>query len=144
MNEKEYRLAMKRLKAAHLANFLIEKPDFPPHAIPAPKLSAKDTNGLTACVASWINWSGGAAFRINSQGQYDQKIGAFRKSGSTTGVSDIVAVVGGRFVALEIKFGRDKQSEVQKKFELRVIESGGIYQVISSLPGFFAWWDGLF
>jgi hypothetical protein len=127
------------LKKLHLENARLKYPNLPSYAIPSAKYSVKDANGLTACVIDWIRFSGGAAFRINSQGQYDAKLERWRKSGTRPGLPDIVACVCGRFVAIEIKFGRDRQSEAQKVIESEIQGAEGAYLIVRDLDSFVDW-----
>jgi hypothetical protein len=43
------------------------------------------------------------------------------------GVADILACIDGRFVAIEVKVGRDTQRQTQKPFQRAVEANGGIY-----------------
>ena len=48
-------------------------------------------------------------------------------STGTKGSADISAVVFGIAVLIEVKFGKDRQSEHQKKYEQAINEAGGFY-----------------
>lgn len=91
------------------------------------KKKKSPTNELTNAIQQYIQLIGGDAFRINTTGIYDENLGMYRTSGSTKGVSDLVAVIKGKFVGVEIKVGSDKQRPMQLKFQLRVEKAGGIY-----------------
>lgn len=52
------------------------------------------------------------------------------------GKSDIVLCFHGFYIAVEVKKPGEKQSEDQKAFEKKVIESGGEYWLIDSLDEF--------
>jgi len=70
-------------------------------------------------------------------GVYDQERGKFRKSGSTLGVEDVnctmpVKISGirvGVTIAIEIKIGRDKQSQEQKTRQEQLEKAGGHYMI---------------
>lgn len=49
----------------------------------------------------------------------------------SSGASDIVACVVGRFIAVECKAGKNKPTELQKGFLRKVISAGGIGLVIN-------------
>ncbi len=68
---------------------------------PAPKRTrnTKPTNALTKAIENYVTLRGGYAMRINVAGFYRQDVG-YIKSGSTVGVSDLIAVVNGRLVAI--------------------------------------------
>lgn len=46
------------------------------------------------------------------------------------GASDLVVCFAGRFAALELKAGNDRQSDRQKKFEMRIHQAGGVYVLV--------------
>ena len=52
---------------------------------------------------------------------------------TTNGVPDIIAVIDGRFIGLEFKTYRGKQSEDQKIFQKRLEAAGGLYFIIRSV-----------
>lgn len=50
------------------------------------------------------------------------------------GSSDIIGLgPAGRFIALEVKIGSDKQNERQKNFEKTINAMGGVYAVVRSV-----------
>lgn len=67
------------------------------------------------------------AIRINV-GMIPNGRGGFRTS-TMRGVSDVIAIVGGVFLALEAKSEVGAQSEHQKKFQSEVERGGGVYAV---------------
>jgi hypothetical protein len=93
-------------------------------------------NGLTKCIIDWFRLKGGAAFRINSQGQYDSRLNKWRPSGSRKGLPDIQGVMNGKFYGIEVKIGRDKQSEQQRTVESEITASGGKYLLVHSFDDF--------
>jgi len=62
-------------------------------------------------------------------GNYNPKTNSYYKNiRLLSGVADIIGVLeGGKFFAIEVKSGRNKQTEAQKEFERKVKEKGGIY-----------------
>ena len=105
-------------------------PSIPSYAIPHSRYLGKDTNSLTRAVIDFINLSGGYAVRIQSQGQYDPKRGIWRKGQTRKGTADIIACIDEKFVSIEIKTGRDKQSPEQKRTQDDVDRAGGQYWII--------------
>lgn len=103
----------------------------PPHAVPRPKvLSDKDANSLTASVLfDFIHIRGGYAFRVNNMGVYDAKRGVYRKGGTVKGIPDIIGLIDGRFIGIEIKFGSDRMSADQMEMKREIESNGGIYIV---------------
>ena len=136
-------LAMQDLK--------IKYPSFPEHAIPQPKYSDTTANGLTKCVIDFLNLSGHQAERISSMGRMIDKrkksidvlgrertIGSltYIKGTSTNGTSDISSIINGKSVKIEIKIGKDRQSEAQKKYQQATEKAGGIYLITKSFDEF--------
>ena len=52
---------------------------------------------------------------------------------TTNGTPDIIAVIDGRFIGLEFKTYRGRQSEDQKIFQVRLEAAGGKYHIIRSV-----------
>ncbi len=99
--------------------------------------NTKPTNALTKAIESYVALRGGYAMRINVAGFYRQDIGYIR-SGSTVGVSDLIAVVKGRLIAIEIKVGLDTQSEAQKAVQANIEAANGVYLIAREFDQFRA------
>lgn len=104
---------------------------------PRPKRKKTPTNSLTAQIVNYVEMRGGFAMRINVSGFYREDVGYIR-SGSTVGVPDVIAVVSGRFVGVEIKTGNDRQSDEQKAVQARIEAVGGVYIVARDFGQFQA------
>jgi hypothetical protein len=145
-----------RLKSLHRDETKRTHPNIPDYAIPAYKRSDKDTNGLTACVIDFLIYSGHHAERTGNEGRTvdDTKIvtdylGRTKKIGSvkripsqgTIGTSDLKACINGRFIAIEIKFGKDRQSDAQKSYEEKITNAGGVYIIVRNFGDFLEWYD---
>ena len=52
---------------------------------------------------------------------------------TTNGVPDIIIVIDGKFIGLEFKTYRGKQSEDQKTFQSRLESAGGKYHIVRSV-----------
>ena len=113
-------------------------------------------NGLTKAVIRWIELHGGAADRINTQGTFvkgktvgvgmygiKHLPGKYIPSGSTKGHADITATINGKTWHIEIKIGRDKQSDAQKKFQAKQEAAGAKYSIVRSFDDFIAKWEGI-
>ncbi|MDE2218680.1 MAG: VRR-NUC domain-containing protein [Patescibacteria group bacterium] len=92
------------------------------------KIKIKESD-LQNAVLSLLKLKGVFHYRNNS--------GAFKRDGhfysfGTKGSPDIICVIGGRFVGLEIKGTDGKQSEDQKKFQKELEKAGGIYVLLRS------------
>lgn len=135
------------------------KTSLPEYAIPKTKFRDDTANGLTKCVIAWINLNNGQAERISNTGRYVDNtkivtdvIGRKRKIGSgkwipgtgTNGTADISATIHGRSVKIEVKIGRDKQSQAQKKYQKQIEKSGGIYFIARDFTQFVEWYNAKF
>jgi len=72
-------------------------------------------------------------WRQNNGAIYDPKIGGYRSHTGMKGVPDIICVIDGQFVGIEVKGPRGRQSADQKIFERRLIENGGKYILAKSV-----------
>lgn len=131
-------------------------PEFPVNAYPEPKYTDKTANGLTKCIIDFINFSGGQAERINTMGRMldntkvvtdvlgNKKMIGSKKyipSTGTKGSADISATIRGRSVKIEVKIGKDRQSEYQKQYEQSITQAGGVYVIAKDFDGFIEWFN---
>jgi hypothetical protein len=116
--------------------------------IPLSNWKDDSANGITQCITAFLIFSGWQAERINTMGVYREgkKIqvgentrqlkGKWTPSTSTKGSADISATIRGRSVKIEVKFGKDKQSEVQKRYQESVEAAGGTYYIARNFDEF--------
>ena len=99
------------------------------------------SNGLTAAICKFLEWSGHRATRINTAG----RIVAGRYITSTTrkGTADISATIKGRAIMIEIKVGKDRPSAYQLAEQQRERAAGGMYEFIHTIDEFFLFYDKL-
>lgn len=99
-----------------------------------PYHAGPSANELTRQILLWARSAGYFASRVNNMGVYDQKTGRYRKSHTKPGFPDIV-IIGpfGRFYGIEVKAGRDTQSEAQKQCEAEIRAAGGCYVLCREL-----------
>ena len=152
------KITRERYEAAMLAWERKRSPNIPEHLLYSfvDKTSANSANGLTKCVINYLMAQGWQAERINTMGRpvdtrkkYKDVIGQTREVGSITwipgtgtkGSADISATIRGRSVKIEIKFGRDRQSEAQRAYEQDVTAAGGVYIIVRDMDGFLRWYD---
>lgn len=100
-------------------------------------------NGLTKCIIAYLTLNKAFCSRINNTGVYDTKLQQYRPSTSRKGLADIFATANGRSLMIEVKYGKDRQSEDQKKIETDQTESGGLYYVARDFASFKNWFDTL-
>lgn len=127
----------------------------PPNYVPKTTYTDKTANGLTKCICDWLICNGWQSERISNMGRYidNSKIvkdvlgqskrigtGKYIKGSGTKGTADISATIKGRSVKIEVKIGKDIQSEAQKKYQKSIEDSGGIYIIISDFDYFIMWY----
>jgi hypothetical protein len=67
--------------------------------------------------------------------------GKWTKGTGTRGSSDISATIKGRSVKIEVKFGKDKQSDHQKLYQESIEKAGGVYIIAKNMTDFVDWYD---
>jgi hypothetical protein len=108
-------------------------------------------------VIAYITYKGGQAERISSQGQYregakiqvgtgeiayhKQLPGKWTPGQSTKGTADISSTIRGRSVKIEIKYGKDVQSQVQKEYQASIERAGGVYIIVRTFDEFVVWYS---
>ena len=140
-----------RIKALELTYLTAKYPN--QKYLPLSEWNDNSANALTKCITAFLNYSGWQAERINTMGVYRQgaKIqvgenmrqlkGKYTPSTSTKGSADISAIIKGRSVKIEVKFGNDKQSDAQKQYQLAVESAGGIYYIARDFDNFLLFYD---
>ena len=121
-----------------------------------PQFTDANANGLTKCIIKWLQLCGHQAERINTMGRpidntqivtncigQQRRIGSVQwiPSGVTKGSADISATVAGRSVKIEVKIGRDRQSDAQRRYQLDIERSGGVYIIVRTFEDFLTWYD---
>lgn len=72
-------------------------------------------------------------WRQNNGAVYDKRLGMYRSHAGMKGVPDIICVIDGKFVGIEVKTPRGKQSPDQVFFQKRLEANGGVYILARSL-----------
>jgi hypothetical protein len=119
------------------------------------KFTDKTANGLTKAIIAWINLNGYQAERISTTGRYvdnskvvtdvlgnRKKIGSgkYIKGTGTNGSADISATIKGKSIKIEVKIGKDKQSEAQIKYQQMIEKAGGIYFIAKNFDEFYGFY----
>lgn len=124
----------------------------PTSAIPKTRYSDKNANSLTKAILAFLKLKGNMAWRQSSEGryrpgkEYTDVLGHVRQMkgqylpGQNNGQSDVAAIVGGQFIAVEVKM-KDKQSQAQKDYQHQVEQSGGRYLIARDFEIFFQWYN---
>lgn len=118
-----------------------------PEYIPRTKFEDRTANGLTRCIIRFIELHGGQAERISNTGRYldSTKVvtdslghkktigtGKYIKGTGTNGTADISAIIKGHSYKIEVKIGKDRQSEAQRKYQEATERAGGTYLIATS------------
>ncbi len=129
-----------------------------PDYVPKTTFTDKTANGLTKCIVSWLNLNGWQAERISTTGRYidnskivtdvlgnRKKIGSgkYIKGSGTNGSADISATIKGRSIKIEVKIGKDKQSDAQKKYQEMIEKAGGVYFIATDFDEFMMFYKGI-
>ena len=124
----------------------------PAHCIPKPKFSDSSANNLTKSIIKYIELMGYQAERISNTGRYidNKKLvkniqGQTKQIGSgqyipgtgTNGTADISATIKGKSIKIEVKYGKDRQSDAQKEYQQAIERSGGVYFIAKDFESFY-------
>jgi len=130
-----------------------------PDYVPKTKFTDKTANGLEKAVCAFIKLQGYQAERIKNTGRvidntktFTDAVGFTRRIGSveyikgtgTNGTSDISATIKGMSVKIEIKIGKDRQSEAQKIYQANIERAGGKYFIVHTFEEFINHYNSLF
>ena len=126
-----------------------------------------NTNGLTNCVKSFLEFKGHYCIRTNRQGQAKVEripIGGTQRDISGKGakvygkiswtknpedkaITDLHASIDGLFVAIEIKCAatkdRIKKKSGQLENKIHVENSGGIHLIVTDMESFWVWYHNV-
>jgi hypothetical protein len=121
------------------------------------KWNDNSANTLTASIIFYINATGNQAERIGNQGQYregnkiqvgtgeiaytKQLPGKWTPGQGTKGTADISATINGKSVKIEVKYGKDRQSDAQKQYQEKIETAKGIYYIARDFDTFIEWYD---
>lgn len=147
-----------RLRLTALNRITTERPNLPYPESFVHRYVTNTANGLTRAVIDWIKFNGGQAERISVTGRmvdgtkkvtdvmgHSRIVGSvsYQKSSMTRGSADISATLPpyGRSLKIEIKYGKDRQSDAQKQYEQSISSAGGIYLIVHTFDEFLNWWD---
>ena len=120
-----------------------------PEIIYTKKENDNTTNALTSAIIRYGDYLGGVTERISSQGRYIQgekyvdAVGIAREfrgkyipSNGVVGTADISLTYKGKSIKIEVKFGNDRQSEAQRRYQKRIEAAGGIYMIVRTFNDF--------
>ena len=140
-----------KLKELKLNSMVNEYTNVPRYAIPAPKYTDATANGLTRCILEFLELCDYQVERINTMGrpidnrkQVTDVIGRTKtigtmtwgKSTATKGSADISATIEGKSVKIEVKIGKDRQSQDQKNYQANIEKAKGQYWIVKNFDDF--------
>ena len=117
----------------------IRYPNVPDYALPKQSYSTTDANGLTKAIVDFIDLSGGWATRISVEGRYIESLGHRIPSSVKKGTADIHACYKGLHLSIEVKIGKDRQSDEQKNVQNSIEKAGGHYFIARNFDDFYHW-----
>ena len=96
------------------------------------------TNSTTKSIVQYLNMKDYFVWRANNVGVYDPKQKIYRKNpAALKGVADILGIRwDGKFIAIEVKTGKDKLSEHQKHFLDQIEKHNGEWYVVKTFDDF--------
>jgi hypothetical protein len=112
------------------------------------KYSAAKSNPFAQAIIEYLEHFGHMAWRQSTEGRYRpgktfrDTVGFLRQTKGTfipamkTGLGDVTAVIGGKYVSIEIKIGSDRQRPNQKQFEADLKKAGGGYILVKTWEEF--------
>lgn len=120
-------------------------PNFPTKYIPRSKYNDKDSNSLTRCIVDYLNLSSHFATRLQSIGTYREDIKKFVASQQRAGLPDVMAIVAGRAIFVEVKHShsKDRLSEVQKETINALLLSGAYVFISKDFASFYDWFTNI-
>ncbi len=123
--------ALKELERLALAEKRSKYPSVPQCALMRTKYSDGSTNDLQTCIVDYLDLIGGWGVRINTQGQYVEKLGKWIPGQTKRGTPDIIGCLpSGQFIGIECKRDeKDKLSEAQEDIRTDIRQAGGIHIV---------------
>jgi hypothetical protein len=131
-------------------------PKTPPEWLAPVKFRDDSANGLTRCIVSFLRLQGHQAERISNTGRpvdrtisFTDVMGRRRTVGrfewvhgtGSRGTADISATIAGQSVKIEVKAGRDRQSDAQRRYQDEVERAGGTYIIARDFTGFLQWYN---
>ena len=148
------------LKQLKLNESIKKRPNVPLYALESalPKYTDKTANGLTRCILDFLELCDYQVERINTMGrpidnrkQVTDVIGRTKtigsmtwgKSTATKGSADISATIEGLSVKIEVKIGKDRQSEYQKIYQANIEKAKGKYWIVKNFADFYEKYQNL-
>lgn len=99
-------------------------------------MGTRPSNTIENAICLYGKWTGQyQAEKINNTGSWRPGIGYIPGRGCK-GTADISATINGQSVKIEVKYGRDRQSEAQKQYQAEIEQAGGQYWIVRTFSEF--------
>jgi len=96
----------------------------------------RPSNTIENCIVLYAKWTGlYQAENIKNTGTWRPGIGYIPGRGQK-GTADISATIRGKSVKIEVKYGKDRQSDDQKAYQAEVERAGGLYWIVRTFTDF--------
>lgn len=121
----------------------------PAHAIGRTAYTDKTANGLAKAIKVYCEIKNVWCERTGSEGRYRpgkmivDVVGRGRQMkgtwlpGNNVGQGDLQIIIKGKTYSVEIKIGKDRQSDVQKQYQAKLESAGGVYVIVKSWDDFW-------
>jgi len=139
-SQKRQKRGLKALSEMDLVAKSKRYPHVPAYAMPKSRVKDSTANQLTQAILKWLQLNGHYCSRIQSQGQYQPGKGIWTRSTVKRGIGDVMAIVSGKTIMIEVKVGQDKQSKWQTETQKEVEQSGGLYFIAKEFDSFLEWY----
>ncbi len=113
----------------------------PAEWIPPARYKDGKANDLTTAIIAFLRLNGQQAERISIIARKVKDKYVF--SAMQRGTADISATINGCSVKIEVKVGKDRQSDYQKEYAEQITRAGGIYYVARDFQSFYEWYETL-
>jgi hypothetical protein len=108
----------------------------------AEMIKPETANRITANIIRVVNFTPGCvAYRVNNVGVWDEAKQVRRAGNTEKGLPDIWVCVKGRFLAIEVKAGKDRLSPHQLARKQEIERAGGVYFEARSTEAFCEFWE---
>jgi len=131
----------------------IDSPSIPANYIVGTKYTEKNANDIEKAIERFARIVGFLCERTKTQGRLMQakykdtpegrltvSKEKFVTSTSRKGSSDLKLLINSKYITGEIKFGKDRQSADQKKYQNDVESNGGTYVIWKTFEDFLIWY----
>ena len=98
------------------------------------------SNELTRSIIEFIHKQGWFAYRSSSTGLPTAQ---GWRTAPKVGIADVTAIFKGRYLAIEVKIGKDSLRDEQIGFLANVEHYGGLTFVAKDFDSFKLWWDNI-